>query len=492
MDNSVMFSQRIGKLISKIRIQRGLTQSQLAKITNTSQSAINRIEKGHQNLSLATIETLSQGLQHPLVSLNDDRLNFAISGGRRLAGEIELSSSPQSCLSLIGASLINQGRTRIENVTKTRQVLDLISLLKKIGVDCKWQQSALEIRRPRKINLDSLSKNNDAKSLKLIVPLLAEFSNLKVDKANLGISDQINLRDNQAYFKKVGVSIKDESNSYRIKNSPNRQESTIVFLKKNQDLVISLIIAAGLKPAKTTFEAVDLDPEIYDVCLFLKSLGAKIDGIGSSNLTVEGKDRPFNKSITIKPSGDPIEALFFLVVGIATRSTIKIENFPLEFLKVELDQLEAIGQMLEIEPQAQSRGRATVVRSPKLSPLPSEINFRRRYLPFLIIVAALGDNPVHLNLDLKSATDSLLLTKIGISVQEGGSSQIISSPNGLVSGDLDCLSVGSNLSLILIIAGLATGGLSHLRNVAGFNRDYSGLVEKLNLLGADIEVLVDI
>src|SRR3954471_1302979 len=86
-------NQQIGLLISQIRQEKGLTQAEFARQLNTSQSAVNRMEHGRQNLSLETLGRISDVLHKPLISLNQGAINLHIEGGHELKGEITLKTS---------------------------------------------------------------------------------------------------------------------------------------------------------------------------------------------------------------------------------------------------------------------------------------------------------------------------------------------------------------------------------------------------------------
>ena len=100
-------NERIGQLISHIRQERGLTQAEFAKRLSTSQSAVNRMEHGKQNLSLETLGRISDVLNKQLVSLGNGSVNLRIEGGHELKGEIQLKTSKNAAVGLLCASLLN-------------------------------------------------------------------------------------------------------------------------------------------------------------------------------------------------------------------------------------------------------------------------------------------------------------------------------------------------------------------------------------------------
>jgi UDP-N-acetylglucosamine 1-carboxyvinyltransferase len=104
-------NQKIGRLIYQIRQERGLTQAVFARQLGTSQSAVNRIEHGKQNLSLDTLARISDVLNKQLISLSGDAVNLRVEGGHELKGEIELKTSKNAAVAIICASLLNKGTT---------------------------------------------------------------------------------------------------------------------------------------------------------------------------------------------------------------------------------------------------------------------------------------------------------------------------------------------------------------------------------------------
>ena len=113
------YREKIGKLIAELRANHGITQADIAEKLGTSQSAINRIEKGGQNISLETIARISDALDTEILSVNDEsKLNIRVHGGRKLHGEIEVKTSKNAAVALLCASLLNKGKTTLRRVAR--------------------------------------------------------------------------------------------------------------------------------------------------------------------------------------------------------------------------------------------------------------------------------------------------------------------------------------------------------------------------------------
>src|SRR5664279_5988956 len=148
---------KIGQLIAHIRQERGITQAEFARKLNTSQSAVNRMEHGRQNLSLETMGRISDVLNKQLISLNSGAINLRIEGGHELKGSIPLKTSKNAAVALLCASLLNYGVTRFKSFPRIEEVYRIIEVLESMDVQCKWLSgNDLEIRRPQKLNLDKL------------------------------------------------------------------------------------------------------------------------------------------------------------------------------------------------------------------------------------------------------------------------------------------------------------------------------------------------
>src|SRR5476651_1384823 len=169
-------NQKIGQLIAQVRQEKGLTQAEFARRLGTSQSAVNRMEHGRQNLSLETLGRVSDVLNKQLISLNQGAINLLIEGGHELKGEITLKTSKNATVALLCASLLNKGTTRLKNVARIEEVNRLIEVLSSIGVQVRWlANNDLEIRPPEKLKLDKIDKEAARKTrsvLMFIGPLM--------------------------------------------------------------------------------------------------------------------------------------------------------------------------------------------------------------------------------------------------------------------------------------------------------------------------------
>src|SRR3954452_8337492 len=150
---------RIGGLIRSARKHRGLTQTQLADVLGTSQSAVHRIEAGNQNLSLEMVNRIAAALDSPLISVGQPSpQHLRVQGGVKLNGTIEVRSSKNAAVALLCASLLNRGRTLIRGIAKIEEVNRILEVLTSIGVQATWLNGGddLELIRPDELDLGAM------------------------------------------------------------------------------------------------------------------------------------------------------------------------------------------------------------------------------------------------------------------------------------------------------------------------------------------------
>src|SRR3990172_10245028 len=220
---------KIGHLIYQIRQERGLTQAAFAKKLGTSQSAVNRIEHGHQNLSLETLGRISDVLNKQLISINPGAVSLRVEGGFELHGEVTVKTSKNAAVGLICASLLNGGITRLKNVPHIEEVNRLIEVLQSIGVHVKWCNGTdLEIKPPTTLNLENMNKIAARKTRSVIMFIGSLMHRAKQFDIPYAGGCDLGRRTVLAHLhglEEVGVAVDTKSDHYSIivnKHSPKR------------------------------------------------------------------------------------------------------------------------------------------------------------------------------------------------------------------------------------------------------------------------------
>lgn len=504
-------NQKIGALIAHVRQERGLTQAEFAKQIGTSQSAINRIEKGRQNLSLETIGRLSEALNKQIISLGSVSVNLHIEGGHELRGTIRLKTSKNAAVGLLCASLLNHGVTRFKNFPRIEEVNRIIEVLESIGVAAKWLPgNDLELRRPAELQLDKLDKDAARRTRSIIMmigSLMHDYPSFKLPYAGGCKLGARTVAPHLFVLEQFGVDIKSTHGMYSVgveKKSPGR----VILYESGDTVTENALMAAAGTTDETIFQFASGNYMVQDVCFFLQKLGVKIEGIGTSVLKVRGVQTPIKKNVTYAPAEDPIEAMFFTSVAVTTNSSITIERVPIDFMALELLKLKHMGVRFDQTPRYKAEnGQTDLVdvtihkHDGRLKALTEKIHaniypagINQDNLPYFVPIATQckGRTLIHDWTYENRAIYYTELTKIGASIELADPHRVyILGPTAFSKADLVCPPALRPASLLLI-GMLAADGISTLRNIYTIQRGYEDLAERLNSLGAHIEVFQDI
>jgi UDP-N-acetylglucosamine 1-carboxyvinyltransferase len=243
---------------------------------------------------------------------------------------------------------------------------------------------------------------------------------------------------------------------------------------------------------------------VQDLCFYLDKLGVRIDGIGTTTLTVHGCTE-IDVDVDYAPSEDPIEAMSLLAAAIVTKSQITIRRVPIEFLEIELALLEEMGFCYErSEEYVAANGHTRLVdittavsdlHSPidKIHPMPFPgLNIDN--LPFFAVIAATaqGQTLLHDWVYENRAIYLTELTKLGASVKLLDPHRVmIEGPTHWSGAEIVC-PPALRPAVVILLAMMASKGTSVLRSVYVINRGYEDLATRLNSLGASIETFRDI
>lgn len=502
------YKRRLGELIQENRVARKMTQSELARELGTSQSAINRIEKGGQNISIEMLARISEVLESNLVMLNSTgKTNFKVYGGKKLSGTIEVKTSKNAAVGLLCASLLNRGKTTLRRVARIEEVNRIIEVLNSIGVKTKWlDNNDLEIIPPARLKLEDMDIQAAKRTRTVIMflgPLLHQYHDFKLPFAggcNLGTRT---VEPHLAGLSAFGMNVvaKPNTDYYHAIVNEKSPEKTILLTERGDTVTENVIMAAALYDGVTTIRNASPNYMVQDVCFFLQKLGIEIDGIGSTTLRIRGK-KSINKNVDYSPSEDPIEAMSFIAAGIVTNSEITISRAPIEFLELELAVLENMGLQYNLSDEYSARNGKTrlvdiqlrqsklVAPKDKLHSMPFPgINMDN--LPFLGLIAtvARGRTLVHDWSYENRAIYFTELSKLNASVEMVDPHRIyLTGPTRWKPADV-VAPPALRPSVVILIAMLAAPGTSTLRDVYSINRGYEDLANRLNSIGAHIETV---
>jgi UDP-N-acetylglucosamine 1-carboxyvinyltransferase len=503
-------NEKIGHLIAQVRQDKGLTQAEFARKLSTSQSAVNRMEHGRQNLSLETLGRVSDVLNKQLISLNEGAINLVIEGGHELKGEITLKTSKNATVALLCASLLNKGTTRLKNVARIEEVNRIIEVLTSIGVGVRWvNNNDLEIKPPAELKLENINKEAARKTrtvLMFIGPLIHLFKEFDIPYAGGCDLGRRTVLPHLYGLEEFGVGVLTKSGHYEVSVTKQLPVRDVVLYESGDTTTENILLAAAGMPGQTIIKMASANYMVQDLCFFLQKLGVRIEGIGTSTLKVTGVEG-INKNVSYSPAEDPVEAMTFISAAVTTNSSITIKRAPIEFLELELLKLEKMGLKSDVTEKYKSdNGHTDLVdivihkHNGKLVAPGEKIHpnifpgLNIDHLPYFVPIAAVahGRTLIH---DWVYEDRALMYTeikKIGVNLELADPHRVfIEGPTRWKPADLVCPS-GIRPAVMLLIGMLAAPGQSILRNVYTINRGYEDLAARLNSLGAHITVLHDL
>lgn len=505
------YKKQLGRLIQRTRTDKGMTQSELAKELGTSQSAINRIERGGQNISLEMLARISDVLGSNLVMLNrTGKLSYRVHGGNKLRGSIEVKTSKNAAVGLLCASLLNKGKTTFRHVARIEEVNRILEVLESIGVKTRWiNENDLEIDPPAKLKLDEMDVAAAKRTRTVIMflgPLLHQYSDFRLPFAggcNLGKRTVEPHMDGLAPFG-MKVEANPGTDYYHATVTPKRVERTILLTERGDTVTENVVMAAALYDGVTTIRNASPNYMVQEVCFYLQKLGVKIEGVGTTILKIQGK-RHINTDVEYFPAEDPIEAMSFIAAGVVTDSEITIQRAPIEFLELELAVLENMGLNFSLSEEYTARNDHTrlvdvtlrrsklVASKDKLHSMPFPgVNMDN--LPFLGLIAtvAKGRSLLH---DWSYENRAIYLTelsKLNANVELVDPHRVyLTGPTKWKAADM-IAPPALRPSVVILLAMLAAPGVSTLRDVYSISRGYENIAERLNAIGANIESITDI
>ncbi|MFJ2775644.1 MULTISPECIES: UDP-N-acetylglucosamine 1-carboxyvinyltransferase [unclassified Kitasatospora] len=502
---------RIGTLIRTARQHRGWSQAQLGEALGTSQSAVNRIEQGKQNVSLEMIARIGEALDSEIVSLGyAGPMHLRVAGGTRLSGAIDVRSSKNACVAILCASLLTTGRTTLRQVARIEEVYRILEVLTSIGVKSRWINDGrdLELTPPAELDLaamDVAAARRTRSVLMFLGPLMHRADRFAIPYAGGCDLGTRTVQPHLAALRRFGLEVATTSGAYHASVEPGVSlDRPIVLTERGDTVTENALLAAARHNGVSVIRNASSNYMVQDLCFFLELLGVKIEGIGTTTLTVHGLPE-IGCDVDYTPAEDPVEAMSLLAAAVVTGSELTIRRVPIEFLEIELAVLEEMGLDYDRTPEYPAHNGRTrltdlTVRPSKLTapidkihPMPFPgINIDN--VPFFAAIAAAahGTTMIHDWVYDNRAIYLTELTRLGADIKLLDPHRVlVQGPTRWRAAEMVC-PPALRPAVVILLAMLAAQGTSVLRNVYVINRGYEDLAERLNSVGAQIETFRDI
>jgi len=274
-----------------------------------------------------------------------------LSGEKTLEGEIDVKGSKNAALPLMASAVLFDNPIILENVPEIEDVVCMSELLKSLGISTDFEKDEMKIDATA-INDSNMDRDVSRKiraSIFLVGPILARLGKVSFPHPGGCVIGNRPIDLFLEGFEKMGAEIKEEEERYFIE-APNKKlkGAEIFFRVQSVSATATFMMTAVLAEGKTILKNIAMEPEVLALGEFLKSRGAKISGLGTSTLEIEGGELLSGNGEKIRVIPDRLEAGCFLVLGALAAKNLKIKNCNPDHLEILVELLKKSGVEIEV------------------------------------------------------------------------------------------------------------------------------------------------
>ncbi|MCW8810190.1 MAG: UDP-N-acetylglucosamine 1-carboxyvinyltransferase [Ignavibacteriaceae bacterium] len=411
---------------------------------------------------------------------------FIITGGKELSGSVSVSGAKNSSLALMPASLLATGVSILNNTPILNDVFTMIKLLKHLGSEINFQDERLEINT-NKINKFTAPYEHVKKmraSVYVLGPLLARFGKAEVSLPGGCAWGPRPVNLHLEAMKKLGAEI-DLKDGYIIAEAKQLQGAKINFDISSVGATGNAMMAAVLAKGISVINNAANEPEITQLAEFLIKMGAKINGVGTNKIEIQGVEEL--KPAEIKTIPDRIESGTLLIAAAMTKGKIKLTDTSPGHLEAVLLKLEDCGCKIvrkenEIIIDAKNTELKPISITTSIYPgFPTDMQAQWTALMSLIDGVSTVTDTIYFD-RFKHVPE---LNRLGGKIELDRNTAVITGVKKLKGAKV--MSTDLRASASLVLAGLAAEGTTEVFRVYHLDRGYQKIEEKLKSLGANIE-----
>ncbi len=407
-----------------------------------------------------------------------------IVGGKRLNGEISVSGAKNAALPILCAGLLTAGDVELTNVPRLHDVKTILKLLAQTGLTVNQDDENVTLNGANITSLEApyeLVKTMRA-SILVLGPLLARFGEAKV---SLPGGCAIGSRPVDQHIKglrAMGAEITIEG-GYIYAKAKKLKGARILTDMITVTGTENLLMAATLAEGETVLENAAREPEVTDLANLLVAMGAKIEGIGTDRLVIQGVAELHGAKHAV--ISDRIEAATFLCAVAATGGDIVLTNTRTDIFDVALDKLREVGLQMDVG--------SNTIRA-RMDGRPQPVSFRTTEYPgfptdmqaqFMAVnTIAAGPSRVTETIFENRFMHVQEMNRLGALISTEGNTAFIKGVDRLVGAPVMATDLRASASLV--IAGMAAEGTTLIDRIYHLDRGYDRMEVKLSAVGADI------
>ncbi len=409
-----------------------------------------------------------------------DRL--LVTGGTRLSGAVPISGAKNSALKLQAAVLLADGRSRIDNIPRIQDCMTMVEVLDHLGAATSWDDGALTVDtsevRPLETPYELVSRMRA--SILVLGPLLARFGRAYVAMpggCNIG-SRKIDLH--LRGLERMGARFEQEHGVLNAR--AERLHGAVVNLDfPSVGATENLLMAAVAARGTTTIENAAREPEIADLADLLTSMGARVDGVGTPTIQIEGVDTFSPVEHRVIP--DRIEAGTFAIAACATRGEVVLQGARSDHMDLVLSKLADTGADVVTTEDGVGVSMPERPRGADLVTLPYP-GFPTDLQPQMMAMLAAADGTSIVTENVFESRFMFVdeLNRMGADIRTEGHHAVIRGVERLSAAPVRALDIRAGAAMV--IAALAADGVTQVEDMYHVDRGYEGFESKLTALGA--------
>ena len=410
-----------------------------------------------------------------------------INGPSKIEGEIRISGSKNSALPILAAGLLSKGPVRIGNLPHLNDVTTMIELLSCLGVDLLIDEKlGVELNAEKITQFTApyeLVKTMRA-SILVLGPLLARLGKARVSfPGGCAIGSRpvdLHLRG----FEALGATVTVESGFIEAEVDGRLKGAHIFMDKVTVGGTENILMAATLAEGRSIIENAAREPEVVDLANCLNAMGAKISGIGTDKLIIDGVEELHGCDYDV--TSDRIEAGTFLVAAAATRGWIKVKDVDPHSLEAVLAKIEEAGAKIAVGDDWISldmEGRKPMAVDIRTAPYPAFPTDMQAQFTAMNSVAT-GVSTVVETIFENRLIQVHEMNRMGANIRIEGNTAIVEGCETLTAAPVMASDLRASASLV--IAGLCANGATLVDRIYHIDRGYECIEEKMQLLGASI------
>lgn len=422
-------------------------------------------------------------------------LQYIVEGGRRLSGTIRPSGNKNAALPIIAASLLTDKPVVLTNVPRIRDVEVLVELVRSLGVQATWSEgdrNALGIHAAtvKAAQLDPELCRRIRASILLVAPVLARCGEITLPPPGGDVIGRRRLDTHFLALQSLGATVEFKD---QLRLRTKGLKGADVFLDEpSVTATENAVTAAAAASGATTIRNAACEPHVQDLCRFLVALGARIDGIGTNQLTIDGGRPLSGGQHRIGP--DHIEVASFIGVAAVTRSGLTIADAGVEHLRSTLLGFERLGVKCEI------KGADLVVPGKQGLEIQSDFGdhvpkvedqpwpaFPADAMSIALVTATQCAGLVLFHEKMFESrlffVDKLIAMGARIVLCDPHRA-LVTGPSKLRGATVESPDIRAGMAML--VAALCAEGDSVIRNIGQIERGYERIDERLNALGAKI------